>query len=820
MPDPFTITQTGIDPAVPLATFDNFGNLILAGNVYADGLPAITTPGAPALTGGSSAAGVVVPVAAPTGQAARDTPTVQAAIAKLTSALNYGPATLQFQDGTYVLDGSSAVIQSVSNFRVTSSGGAVLALAPNRAAKPNNTTGDIFVIADSNDFTVSNITFDGQRDQYSPVTPVTAAITGGQPSLTIAAGAAAGVFFPGLVVSLQGGYGSGESGQSQGGRTVKSVTPGGGSGGGDLITFTSNITATYNDVNGTLINDAYGPYACTGAFLWFYEVAVNNTTAGRVVTSEDQQNGLHLMNCTNFTITGNTARNVWESPIKIGCGVGVQASRYTNSCYNGTVSNNQCYHAYDQGVSVWISQYVVVSSNYIDSSGWAGISFTESDNCIASANTIKNTIYELSGQAGGGVAVEGGVSNVIDGNIITAPVNATVAGGISIQGYPSNGVWGLTTTNTNWPTSTNFLEQGTAGGTSIVISSTSLMQVGGRYSILDGYRTEALTCASIIDSTHATFTESTRFSHAAGLYIQPRISQDNIVSNNTIDMLGAFDAGTNGISGIANRGSVRSCIKGNVFKNYTNNGIDLNSSNVFCAPNSYLCGDGAQVIGNTFGGGTNGPISCSGVTHLLINGNRIYGTPTSGANRGIYLAGVTDSIVTGNWIEGGTGSDCIRLATGGSVSVACSHVIVSNNVCRSSNGNGINAIAVDSCHFIGNTCGSNVSWGVSVSGSTNCLVEGNVCNSNHSGGITLSNNGSTGSTNCRVIGNTCREDGTGVNVTSGATFTSPQGIVEGTDGDTNLFMGNECDSNTSAQLTVVGAGSVSHYNIISGVIGS
>ena len=34
----------------------------------------------------------------------------------------------------------------------------------------------------------------------------------------------------------------------------------------------------------------------------------------------------------------------------------------------------------------------------------------------------------------------------------------------------------------------------------------------------------------------------------------------------------------------------------------------------------------------------------------------------------------------------------------------------------------------------------------------------------------------------------------------------------------NLFLGNEVDSNGTSQLATVGAGSVTHYNIISGTI--
>ena len=756
--------------------------------------------------------GVTVKVPAPTGLTATDTPNVTAAITRLATALGSGPATLLFQDGTYQIDSNSAVIQSVSNFTVKGSGGTVIAQAPNRSGLVNNTRGDLFVIADCTDFTVTGLTFDGKRDTVSPIAAVTAAITSGQPSVTIAAGAAA-AYNAGQVMNLYGGLGSGEQAQSQA-VTVSSVTPGGGSGGGDLVTFTGNITSNYNTVNGAILSDAFGPYGSAGAYLSYYQPSGSSTVAGRALSNEDQQNGLHLLNCQRFLITGITSRNLWESPVKLGAGISAQANTYANSCYNGIVAGCRCYHGYDQGVSVWISQYITITGNYIDSPGWAGVSLTQSDFCAVTANEIKNVIYFGAGQAGGGVAVEGGIRNEITANVITAPSGSTVAGGITIQGWNSNAKWGLSSTSSSWPTLSAFVEQGTAAGTSIQISATTGMLAGGRYSIFDGYRTESVTAVSIVDGTHITFGETLRFSHASGLYISPRISQDNTVAGNTIDLAGASASA----HGINSHGSVRSAIQGNLISNWTNNGIDLNANTQFCPPGSSICGDGSQVLGNTLAGGANQPLPASGVTHLLISGNKIYGTPQSGSNRGIALGGVTDSVVSGNNVSDIVGSDAIRLTTGGPSSAACARVAVAGNVIERSDGAGISAVLADSCTFTGNICNSNVTWGISLTGSTNCLVDGNTCNSNKSGGITLANNSSTGCSNCRVTGNTTREDSSGVNVTSGATFTQPHGIVESGNSNGNLFLGNECDANTSDQLTTVGAGTYAFANTLSGTI--
>src|SRR5580704_8886580 len=58
----------------------------------------------------AAATGVTVFVPKPTGVTATDTPAVTAAITSLTTALASGPATLQFQDGTYQVDSNALVI--------------------------------------------------------------------------------------------------------------------------------------------------------------------------------------------------------------------------------------------------------------------------------------------------------------------------------------------------------------------------------------------------------------------------------------------------------------------------------------------------------------------------------------------------------------------------------------------------------------------------------------------------------------------------------------------------------------------------------------
>ena len=140
----------------------------------------------------------------------------------------------------------------------------------------------------------------------APLTPLTATASSGQPSVTVAAGQGAN-YLAGQVIGLFGGLGTAEQAQGEGGSngpgglTVQSVTPGGGSGGGDLITFTGNLTHSYAQVSSTPFSDGFGPYAYAGAYLTPYQPNITSTVAGRSLKGEDQQNGLHLLGCQRFT---------------------------------------------------------------------------------------------------------------------------------------------------------------------------------------------------------------------------------------------------------------------------------------------------------------------------------------------------------------------------------------------------------------------------------------------------------------------------------------------------------------------------------------
>lgn len=766
----------------------------------------------------------IYPVPPPTGATATDTAAIGAAISTLNAA--GGNGTLMFRDGTYQVDSNALVIQNCSNFAVTSTGATIITQAPNRSGLANNVTGDLFIIADSTDFRVEGITFDGLRDTVAPITALTHSASSGQPSVTVANGQGAR-YLAGQYLTLFGGLGTGEQAQSDGfvivassppPLLISSITPGGGSGGGDLITFTTNLGNSYTHVSGTVLSDGYGPYACTGAYLTPYQCGYHNTVAGRTLLGEDQQNGLHLLNCQRFTVSRVESRNIWESGIKMG--TGFDSAPMSDACSQGMVSNCITYHGYDQGISVWLSNNITVEDCVSNSSGWAGISFSASDYCTASGNKILNSVYRvpIDYDDGNGIAVEGGRGNQIEGNVISGVYNSGIKLALSPSLFPLNAGTA--------PTTSTYLTAGTAAGTSIQVSSSTYLTAGTLCSIMDGLQSESLTIASVVDGTHVKFTTALEYSHAAGVYVTQRISLENVIAGNTI---------TNTINGncLETYLCVRSVIKNNIVTAWAPGvtavfGIclsSLTSSATGQLPSGiYIGGDGSIVEGNIFtGAGGDSAILADYVSGIQLRGNKISGSfPNAYGSPGLLVYGVTDSIIADNVIHDLASQVGMKLATGGpSTATKTVRVTVTGNVIeRLSDQSGIFANDADSLTISGNVVRS-CSNGIELMGVTNSVVAGNITNSNQGSGILLDNDGSSvGSTGNRVIGNTARDDGSGYNIDTGGTWTQAYGIRETGNSNSNLYLGNECDSNGTSQIATVGAGSVTHYNILSGTISS
>jgi parallel beta-helix repeat protein len=746
--------------------------------------------------------------ALPTGTPATDTAIVEAMIALLVAA--GGNRTLQFADGVYTLNSNSAVIRNCSNFTVKGSGATFFEQAPNTISLPNNTTGDIFVIADCTDFSVEGITADGLRDTLSPMTPLTATAASGQPSVTVAGGQGAR-YLAGQYVSVFGGLGTAESNLSDGFSpgfdnpplTIASITPGGGAGGGDLVTFTGNLGNSYTQLGSTAFTDGYGPYAYNGAYITSYQCGHNNSVAGRTLSGEDQQCGIHLMNCQRFTVARCAGRNLWESPVKLGTGFEPANGSLTDGCQQGTVTDCTGYHAYDQGVSVWLSKNITVKGCVLNSAGWAGISLTASDDCTVTGNQILNSYYRVptDNVSGSGICIEGGLHNQVSKNVISAPY------GDGFRLTPSPLGWGAYAGSAR--TTGAFIEGGAAAGTSVLLSSTAGLNAGAPYSLIDGPQTEAVTIATIVDGTHVTFKEGISFSHAAGIYLGQRIAMENTIEGNTIY---APQTGC----GIRNQQAVRTKIRGNTCRNFQSSGIVCSAATWGPAGN-YLGGDGSQIEGNTIGEGIGECIVTDSTGHFTIRGNDCYNASTQAV---MLLQGITNSVIEGNRIHDMEAAAGIRVQNGGVLTALKSaRLTIAKNVIERISNEGILILNGDSLTITGNVCNScGGDAGINPRAVSNSVIADNVCNSNKLAGIELENNSGTGCTSCRVIGNTCRDDGSGYNVTSGATWTQGTGILEAGASNGNLFAFNECDANASAQLTVIGAGSVQTRNILSGTI--
>jgi parallel beta-helix repeat protein len=721
---------------------------------------------------------------------------------------------------TGTLSTGGAVTGVLANFAVRSSGRTVIEQAPNRSGLPNNTTGDIFVIADCADFSVTGVTFDGQRDTVAPITALTAQANSGQASVTVASGHGSR-YLAGQYLLLLGGLGTSEQNQYEGlgvgsgtPLVVQSITTGGGAGGGDLITFTANLGNTYTHVGGSLLSDGFGPYACTGAYLTPYQCGHDNSVAGRTLSGEDQQNGLHLLNCQRFTVTGAESRNVWESPVKLGSGFA--STSLTDGCSQGIVSDCVAYHGYDQGISVWLSSQVTVSGNVINSAGWAGVSLSLSNLCTVSGNQILGSVYRVPEDLvdGNGVAIEGGQGNQVAGNIITGVYNSGVLLGLAPP------VTALTASNA--PTTSAYLTAGTAAGTSVQVSSTAALAAGDPCSILGGLQTEAVTVESVVDSTHVKFAQALRYPHPSGSYLVPQVPADNVISGNTIN-------GTVAGHGIQAYLSVRSVIRGNVISGWApgvTGAYGLIMSSLTSAASgglpsgTYVGGDGTIAEANIFEGAGAGPAIISNyVSGLQLRGNTASGVFISAYSAPVMaLYGLTDCVIDGNLIHDVAAEIGINLTTGGpATNVKSARVTVSGNVIeRVSDLTGLFLQDADSLAITANVVRA-CSTGIEMQGVTNSAVTANICNSNQGTGILLDNDGSSvGSSGNRVTGNTCRDDGSGYDIDTGGTWTQQYGIRETGNSNYNLYTGNECDSNGTAQLVTAGAGSYAWANIISG----
>lgn len=790
-----------------------------------------------------------------------DTAAFMAAI----TALGAG-STLYVPPGTYVTTG--LVVQGLSNFTIRGERGSVLTIAGNTTAAPNQGAANVLTIADCTDFAVEGLSIDGRRDSLFPLTVLVANAAAGQPSVQVAHGAGA-FYVVGQRLNLLGGLtanSGNEANQQDKDLVIASITPGAGAA-NDVITFTTNLANTYTAAAGTL-SDGYGPYAANGAYVTPWQTAplgAGTTVAGRVLSEEDQQNGIHLINCRRFRVSGCNVHNVWESPIR--CGThNLAGGAQTDGCSYGTITGNTLWHGYDQGVGLWCSSNMTATGNTITAAGWAGICLTLSDDCTVSGNVSSDNVQRIpnDAKAGYGIAIEGGARNTITANKCNANYGSAVyltAGGTLPFGGPaqvattvasaSNAV-ALPVTTVNVGSTAGFATSGqftvlssagaqqisytgitgtsftgctggtgtlytgvkvaqypvfTNNGAALAVASTTTtvtdgtkFQAGGKYTIVDGPKTERVDVLSIAGNV-LTFTKPTAFQHPDKVQLGQAVCEDNTIVGNSLS--GGNDIGVRLLS------AVRTTIYGNIINRAGLRGIDLIAWSFGGLQPPY----GTVVSGNTItapdatgDGSSYQAIAAGQCSDLQIVNNRCAGAPsTQGYFTALFLQAVTDSVVSGNVIADayavGMRLDVVNEAV-------CKRVLVSNNEILRCYGEGLILWGGDSLNVKNNIivgCASNNGPGgfggaLDIRGVTNSQISDNVVVNNGHGGIGLDSATIQGATvNCSgniLAGNIARDDGKNYDAFNGALTQQGSGIKELSAGQgPNTYLNNLVSGN-------------------------
>ena len=737
--------------------------------------------------------GALFPVAAPTGLTATDTPAVQTAIAALVA--NGGGGTLQFAEGVYQVDGNALLVRNCSDFTVSGAGqGTRLAIAPPRpgsSATANAASGNVLTIADCSDFAVQRLTIDGRRDTVTPLTRLAANAVTGQPSVTVAAGSGA-AYVVGQSLSVFGGLtanGGTEADVSDIALVVQSITPGGGGGGGDLITFTTNLAHNYTSAAGAALSDGYGPYAFGGAYLTAYSVSGGPvaTVAGRLLSGEDQANGLHLLSCSRFSVTRLRVRNLWSSPIRLGAFSA--PTQLTDGCTEASIANNICTHCYDQGIAVWISTLVTVVANSMDACGWAGCSLTMSDDCVVSANVIKGSVYRVPGDHGSGcgIAIEGGARNIIQGNICSGTYSRIV----NLAQSPINYGLGVGTGNT--------LAALTAAQspTLTMLNAVGSFAVGGLYSIYDGPRTERIQVTAINAVTKVlTLAAPTRFVHAASAFVSVANNEENqIIGNNFSNNSGNGD-------GVLIQCGMRNTIANNVFKGTYSFCVE-NSDGLAATPT--IPPYGTTIDSNIFGSpgsGVNGVAVMLKTGFATVTKNKFYGSSVTGVSAQMQILGVNEVTVASNdFIE--SGNVGLQLQNNGAA-IPTRVKVFDNKFIRCGDA-GCQALSGNQLVIANNEVYSCLggNGGMDLRDVSDSVILGNVCISNSNAGIFLADwTFGTGCQRCIISKNICKDDGTGVNPTTLAAQTQQHGIYLYQHTNNCLVTENLCSGNAQTQINV------------------
>lgn len=689
-----------------------------------------------------------------------DTTAINSAI----TALGTGSGTLYFPPGTYVTTG--LIVQGLTNFTLRGERGSVLTIAANTVGSPNQGAANVLTIADCADFAIEGLSIDGRRDSQFPLTVLAANAASGQATVQVAHGAAA-AYVVGQRLNVLGGLtvnAGGEANRQDQQMVIQSITPGAGAA-NDTIVFTGNLGSSYTAAAGTL-SDGYGPYAAAGGYVTPWQTGAA-TVAGRTLAQEDQQNGIHLLNCHRFRVSGCNIHNTWESPIR--CGThDLTGTAQSDGCSYGAITGNTIWHGYDQGVGLWCSSEMTVTGNTITAAGWAGICLTLSDDCTITGNVASDNVQRIPNdtKSGYGIAIEGGARNTITANKCANNYGSQIhltAGGTLPFGGPaqvatsvasgSNAV-ALPTGTVNVGSTAGFA----AAGQFTVLSSAGAQQVtytgttgtsftgctGGVGTLYTGNKVAqypvftsngaalaiASTTTTVSDGTKfqvgghyaivdgpkteridvtaiagnvLTLAQPTAFRHPDKCQISQAVCEDNTLVGNSLS--GGTDVG------IRLASAIRTTIYGNVINRSGQRGIDLIAwtfGGLQAPYGTVISGNTITAPDNTGDGSSYQAIAAGQVSDLQIVNNRCAGAPsTQGYFNAVFLQAVTDSVVSGNVIADaynvGMRLDVVNEAV-------CKRVLVSNNEILRCFGEGLLLYGGDSLNIKNNIivgCASN-----------------------------------------------------------------------------------------------------------------
>lgn len=689
-----------------------------------------------------------------------DTAAITAAITALGIVISAkGNAELIFPAGTYLTDG--VVISGLAHFFLRGPGSIKL----NRASvgSPYKNTFNVLTLIDCTDFTVNSLEIDGNRhcdiswpstDRAPATQYLTSNAASGQANVVVTD---ASRFVVGERIWVCGGLTANGTADKdkvdhngQQGIAIDSINTG-----SNTLTLHSNIANTY-----TATGVAGGAYVTT------YQTGYQNTVGSYTLGNEDQQNGIHLLNCDRWLISENNIHDIWESPIKCGAGfTGNDTINLNSGCTYGIIVGNRCQRGYDQGISIWVSQFIEVFGNYCADAGWGGCVLTGSDDCIVANNIFRDNYYRLPGDnvSGYGFVVEGGARNIATNNELLANYNVGALMRISpltfgVSGTQLNG-------NHSW------------GDTTIDVDSASGFIAGATYMIRDGSKSESFTVASIASNT-LTITKKTRFYHPDNTAVGVRAAEDNTVEGNLI------------ADSVANHGvfispGIRTNVRNNTITRNYSKGILIEQADSFKSSGNIV--DGNYITGNGNGTGAQG-ILVDTCDDIQIINNRIFG---NFGDKGIQMKGTRYSKIVANSISD-IQSEGIYLEEGGGI--ICDKVVIANNDVKQCDGAGIKIDRGNHLTIMGNECWANAGdGGISLGGVKWSTIKGNVCIDNNTNGVLLKDNNSVACIYNFIEGNVCRDDGSSVKGSDGSALTQGVSIKEQDNGNNNRILNNQVD---------------------------